>query len=429
MDYRKRADLVFLTCFLIFAAAFYSYIHFGGPWQAFFYFVAQSALIGSAADWFAVTALFEKPLGFPWHTDLIRRHRGSVIQSVRNMVENRLIRPDIWNRASGPFSAVDWLSEKLQDPLIIQKAAEVEKRWADRCTYEDGKPSPFRLLIMRFLDDAVYKRGWSTVNSPMFIVSLLKKNGNDEKLVLLLLGRIKAAAGDVSVHQTVEQMIRSYVSRQSENPLTAMAVKVGEMTGVINYKDITDSLLDQTARTINEWEDSMHPMHEKLKTMLYDFAGQMGDDPDIGKEIQRIADGVRRGGEIDRICRDAVRRLRGMLLDPVSERENWLDRINRYGIHYLCRLAEDPVRKKTVDDFFHDLAETAAAQAHRLVGEAVENVLKDYGEERLNSFIRSKVSRELSWIRINGAVTGALAGAVLYALIYEIYIPLFSFGR
>lgn len=116
--------------------------------------------------------------------------------------------------------------------------------------------------------------------------------------MLLLLGRIKAAAGDVSVHQTVEQMIRSYVSRQSENPLTAMAVKVGEMTGVINYKDITDSLLDQTARTINEWEDSMHPMHEKLKTMLYDFAGQMSDDPDIGKEIQRIADGVRRGGRL-----------------------------------------------------------------------------------------------------------------------------------
>ena len=105
------------------------------------------------------------------------------------MVENRLIRPDIWNRASGPFSAVDWLSEKLQDPLMIQKAAEAEKRWADRCTYEDGKPSPFRLLIMRFLDDAVYKRGWSTVNFPMFIVSLLKKKLEMmKKLVLLLLG-------------------------------------------------------------------------------------------------------------------------------------------------------------------------------------------------------------------------------------------------
>ena len=28
-------------------------------------------LIGSIADWFAVTALFERPLGFPYHTELV----------------------------------------------------------------------------------------------------------------------------------------------------------------------------------------------------------------------------------------------------------------------------------------------------------------------------------------------------------------------
>ena len=38
---------------------------------------ADAALVGGIADWFAVTALFKKPLGFPWHTALLPRRRES----------------------------------------------------------------------------------------------------------------------------------------------------------------------------------------------------------------------------------------------------------------------------------------------------------------------------------------------------------------
>ncbi len=31
-------------------------------------FCAEAALVGGIADWFAVTALFRKPRGFPYHT-------------------------------------------------------------------------------------------------------------------------------------------------------------------------------------------------------------------------------------------------------------------------------------------------------------------------------------------------------------------------
>ena len=31
-------------------------------------FTIEAALVGGVADWFAVTALFKEPLGFPWHT-------------------------------------------------------------------------------------------------------------------------------------------------------------------------------------------------------------------------------------------------------------------------------------------------------------------------------------------------------------------------
>ena len=54
----------------------------------------QSALIGSVADWFAVTALFRKPLGFPYHTALIPRNKDRLINGVIKLVETKMLTKD-----------------------------------------------------------------------------------------------------------------------------------------------------------------------------------------------------------------------------------------------------------------------------------------------------------------------------------------------
>lgn len=54
--------------------------------------MAEAAVVGGVADWFAVTALFGKPLGFPWHTALIAiLTRGRVISAVADMIEHELL--------------------------------------------------------------------------------------------------------------------------------------------------------------------------------------------------------------------------------------------------------------------------------------------------------------------------------------------------
>lgn len=77
------------------------------------FFVIQSALIGSIADWFAVTALFEKPLGFPYHTELLYRHRDRIIDGIARLISEKLLQPDMWKdklyQISFMDKAVDWL--------------------------------------------------------------------------------------------------------------------------------------------------------------------------------------------------------------------------------------------------------------------------------------------------------------------------------
>lgn len=78
MTYRQRANAILALSFLCFVLVFWWwYSHEVGILGELLFFVIQSALIGSIADWFAVTALFERPLGFPitrnWSTATARR--------------------------------------------------------------------------------------------------------------------------------------------------------------------------------------------------------------------------------------------------------------------------------------------------------------------------------------------------------------------
>src|SRR5260370_7368540 len=49
----------------------------------------EAALVGGLADWFAVRALFEQPMGLPIpHTAIIPRNRRRIVEQVRQLVLN-----------------------------------------------------------------------------------------------------------------------------------------------------------------------------------------------------------------------------------------------------------------------------------------------------------------------------------------------------
>lgn len=69
MTYRQRANTILGLSFVCFIAIFlWWYTHDVSVWEELLFFVIQSALIGSIADWFAVTALFENH----WVSRIIR---------------------------------------------------------------------------------------------------------------------------------------------------------------------------------------------------------------------------------------------------------------------------------------------------------------------------------------------------------------------
>lgn len=78
MTYRQRANAILALSFLCFVLVFWWwYSHEVGILGELLFFVIQSALNGSIADWFAVTAssngLWDSPITRNWSTATARR--------------------------------------------------------------------------------------------------------------------------------------------------------------------------------------------------------------------------------------------------------------------------------------------------------------------------------------------------------------------
>ena len=88
-------------------------------------FCSEAALVGGIADWFAVTALFEKPLGFPYHTAILPRRREAFIEASVTLVQQEFFsRRKIFQHLEKMHlmpMLISWLREPAMEARLIQQ--------------------------------------------------------------------------------------------------------------------------------------------------------------------------------------------------------------------------------------------------------------------------------------------------------------------
>src|SRR5437762_13533791 len=66
------------------------------PWLGYVRATAEASLVGGLADWFAVTALFRRPLGLPIpHTAIVATRKERIGRILGNFVQNHFLSHDV----------------------------------------------------------------------------------------------------------------------------------------------------------------------------------------------------------------------------------------------------------------------------------------------------------------------------------------------
>lgn len=229
----NQADKTLLLALAVFLLALCVHLQYPGRVVGEgFLFCAEAALVGGIADWFAVTALFRKPLGFPYHTAILPRRRDSFIRASEQMIKQEFFsRRKIFHHLE-KLHLMPMLLGWLQQPETEAQVTRRLQHYArDLILRQDS------LKQAAFLAQQV-RQTLTQVQPVAFLAALgrwLHESGRDKELLAYSTQYLRPLAASEEVHQGIQQMLEDYGREQTQGGWAQFFAGLAEAAGAIDY--------------------------------------------------------------------------------------------------------------------------------------------------------------------------------------------------
>jgi uncharacterized membrane-anchored protein YjiN (DUF445 family) len=410
----RKADLALIWVLGLFAAAAgLKYLQPNLFISKLFFAVTEAALVGSIADWFAVTALFGKPLGIPWHTALIPRNRERIITAISNAVQNDLLSKD----------ALKMRLENVRLVSLIINWIEERGQQGFKATLEDYTRQAIatidREAMARFIERVLlgYLAGIRIGPWLGRLLQWSKGNGYNDRIIAYVLTLLAAEVKKDSTQKAIELYLEQTIDSATHTWWQKLVLGVAKLTDTVNVAEAARTLQSELQTLLTAAGNPEHPLRHWVDLRLAKASIVLEQDPewnnilktwqrglvnrlDIQQAIGAVTDDVLEKSADDLppwLVKQAESVWQGFITD--TEKQNWVE----------ARLKEALWR----------LIETE----HNLIATVVQEALQRFSDDDLNSFIQEKTGEDLVWIRINGSVVGALVGVLLFLLSHFIFTP------
>lgn len=390
----NKADRTLLAAAVIFLFALCLQVQYpGNVFAAGFLFCAEAALVGGIADWFAVTALFEKPLGFPWHTAILPRRRQSFIEATGRMLQREFFGKKALvakvKRIDFAGNLLGWLERPESRQLVAKWLADRGRNWLEA---QDGT-SLSGVLAARLGDLAAGSM------TPERIRSFLLYGAKE----------LESVARQPEFADKIEAGLNEYIESKMQGPMAMMMAGFAQSVNVLNteeaaglIKDRCILFLERVQQEESEEAEQLQAMAEKISCFLQkNFAARQELDHAVLNSVQRLNLNEYLFNATDKrdILDGQLQELAGSIVQVV------------YGM-----LRENSSLQREVSGICYQLAARGVMQAQEMLGSIAGDVLGTMTDEQINRLVYDKAEPDLLWIRMNGSIVGAAIGLVIFAV-------------
>ena len=394
---RRRA-----TAFLGAATALFIGVTVAGAHGTLLGFIqagAEAAMVGGVADWFAVTAVFRRPLGLPIpHTAVLVERKDQFAATLGQFVQENFLNADVLTeriRAVGltPRLAA-WLAKPDNAARVGGHVADLAARAAHTLRDED---------VQRVLTNELTRAVNAIDVAPLAgrTVRAIIAEGHHKELFNTMLSAADRYLGEH--HEELRTRFESEAPRWVPDMVYGRAFERMYTHLRLRLEMMSRDPDDPTRRQFEDW---IAGLPDRLET-----------DPvmrERGERIKRdIQDSPLLRDWSSSIWENAKAALRAQAADPASELQRRItDMVAAAG----RRLGEEPRLYKWVDRAIENAARGLADQFHDELAGLVTGTIERWDAEETSTQLELLLGRDLQFIRINGTVVGAGVGLVLHAI-------------
>jgi uncharacterized membrane-anchored protein YjiN (DUF445 family) len=388
-----------LAVALVYVAAKWAQGSGAGGWAGFVAAAAEAGMVGALADWFAVTALFKRPMGLPIpHTAIIPTKKDQLGATLGDFVGENFLSGDVVRlrlRAVGIGSRLGtWLAEPAH---------------ADRVTAELATALRGALTVLRDSDvQAVVGEAITRRADTQEIAPGLGK----------LLERIVADGGHRRAVDLVCVHAHDWLVEHNESVMDAVTGGAPGWTPRFVDRKVGERVYRELLRFVREMRDMPdHPARGAVDRFLSDFAGDLQSDTGTRNRVERLKGEVLGRGDVQDLIASTWASVRSMIVAAAEDERSELRLRARVAILSLgTRMVTDPRMRGKIDGWLEDAAVYVVTTYRNEITSLITETVAGWDADHTSRKIEAHIGRDLQFIRINGTVVGALAGLVIYTV-------------
>ncbi|WUV98543.1 DUF445 domain-containing protein [Streptomyces sp. NBC_01471] len=396
---KTTATGLLLLVALIFVLATWASHTGAGSWAGYVAAAAEAGMVGALADWFAVTALFRRPLGLPIpHTAIIPNKKDQLGESLGSFVGENFLSESVVRARLRAVGIGGRLGSWLAEP-----------EHADRVTAELSTALRGALTVLRDSDvqavvgEAITRRAEAAEVAPG-IGKMLEKVVSD--------------GGHRRVVDLVCVRAHDWLTVHSDSVMDAVQGGAPGWTPRFVDKKIGDRVYKELLRFITEMRDMPeHPARGALDRFLVDFASDLQSDTDTRARVERLKSDLVGRSEVQDVIASAWSSVRTMIISAAEDEQSELRLRARASLLSLgARLATDGRLQQKLEGWLEDAAVYVVTTYRGEITSLISDTVAGWDGEQTSRKIEAHIGRDLQFIRINGTVVGALAGLAIYAV-------------
>jgi uncharacterized membrane-anchored protein YjiN (DUF445 family) len=387
-------------------------------WGGWVLAVAEAGIVGGLADWFAVTALFRRPLGLPIpHSALIPANWELMARRVGVMVGDRVLTKDYVTREVSRFEVASLLAhaaDRLR-PEGLESAVHALARWLA----EQLSPASLAELV-GWLRRILLAQPAGTLLATA--LEIARRHGWDQRLIeaaaRALIEALDRPDFRNAVGELVDGVLQSYRAQMGTYP--RFLIGLANAFGLIDRERLVGALHTALKRVADDPDD---PLRQRLSAAMAELPDRLRADPELAARVEAVKNKLTASPVMTRLLEDAAATLREALVADLSSERSavvaWgtaqLDRARR-------QLASDDELRRELDRWTKRRLIELVEHYHDRIARFIERGVHVLGPEGAVRLIEEHAGDDLQYIRVNGTVVGGLAGGGIYAV--HLLLPL-----
>ncbi|KAA5962857.1 DUF445 domain-containing protein [Pantoea sp. M_9] len=372
--------------------------------------IAEAAMVGALADWFAVVALFRRvPLPLiARHTAIIPRNKDRIGENLGRFVQEKFLDTDsllaLIRRNNPAQLLAQWLNAPGNADRVGRHLLQVMRGFLDLT--DDARIQQFmRRAVHRALDKV------DLTQSSAMILDSLTKNNRHQALLDAAIEQLLLLLHKPGTREFIALQIVRWLKR--EHPVKAKVLPtewLGEHSATL-VANAVDSILDDVAR------DQGHELRLGFNRAVQRLIDRLKSDPEMTARAESVKQWLKEDESLNRYIGELWQDLRAWLKRDLSSDDSRVQERVRLAALWLGEtLLADEALRSSMNQHLEDAARSVAPEFAAFLTRHISDTVKSWDARDMSQQIELNIGRDLQFIRINGTLVGGTIGLLLYLL-------------